>query len=422
MPPGRGVQCFGFVILSFLPVQNSRSYIFVALGLLTAFGPYVTDLYLPALPGQAAYFGTSAPMVQLGLTASMLGLAFGQLAIGPLSDRFGRKAPLMASLPVFTAVTVLSVYSPSIEAFVALRFVQGAAGAAGIVLSRSIAADLFSGRELVSAMGTIGAVQGVAPVTAPVIGALLVSVTDWRGVFWVLAGLGLALWLLAAPLRESLPPARRTRSRMRGVFAQLFAVLRNRPFGVLVAHQSFAGAVLFAYIAVSPFLFQELCGLSAIAYALCFAANSVGIGIGAAVAGRLGEPLAVFCRGSAALFACACLASCALVLAPSAWVLEPVFFCMLFCFGLVAPVSAGIAMNLERARAGAASAVLGAVGFISGAVVSPVVGLGNLAVSTAAVLSLCAAAACALAFAGRRRVRAAGVPGRGVPLDLGSGQ
>ena len=193
MPPGRGLQCFGFVILSFSPVQNSRSYIFVSLGLLTAFGPYVTDLYLPALPGQAAYFGTSAPMVQLGLTASMLGLAFGQLAIGPLSDRFGRKAPLMASLPVFTAVTVLSVYSPSIEAFVALRFVQGAAGAAGIVLSRSIAADLFSGRELVSAMGTIGAVQGVAPVTAPVIGALLVSVTDWRGVFWVLAGLGLEI-------------------------------------------------------------------------------------------------------------------------------------------------------------------------------------------------------------------------------------
>ena len=401
-------------------VRNSRSFVFLALGLLTAFGPYVTDLYLPALPGQAAYFGTTPSMVQLGLTASMLGLACGQLVVGPLSDRFGRKPMLLASLPAFSLVTAAAVFSPTIETFVLLRFAQGAAGSAGIVLSRSIAADLYSGRELISAMGTIGAVQGVAPVTAPVVGALLVAVTDWRGIFVVLALLGLALLLLALPLRESLPPERRTRSRLRSVFGELISVLGNRPFGILAAQQSFAGAVLFGYIAASPFVFQEAYGLSPLAYALCFAANSVGIAAGAAAAGRLGDPVELFFRGSFALFGFACLAAAAIAWGLPVWAAETSLFLMLFSFGLTEPVAAGIAMNLERGRAGAASAVLGAAGFVSGAVVSPLVGLGDLLSSTAAVLSVCSAVSLALAALGRQGLRQAGLARRGTPLRLDS--
>ena len=162
-------------------MKISRTYLLWTLGLLTAFGPYITDLYLSSLPEQVEYFGTTPALVQLGLTTSMAGLAVGQLVIGPLSDHLGRKKPLLVCLVLFIAITVISILSPNILTFITLRFFQGFAGASGIVLSRSIATDLFEGRELMKAMGTMGSVNGIAPVTAPIIGALLITVTDWRG-------------------------------------------------------------------------------------------------------------------------------------------------------------------------------------------------------------------------------------------------
>ena len=179
-------------------MKISRTYLLWTLGLLTAFGPYITDLYLSSLPEQVEYFGTTPALVQLGLTTSMAGLAVGQLVIGPLSDHLGRKKPLLVCLVLFIAITVISILSPNILTFITLRFFQGFAGASGIVLSRSIATDLFEGRELMKAMGTMGSVNGIAPVTAPIIGALLITVTDWRGIFVFLTLIGVALLALAA--------------------------------------------------------------------------------------------------------------------------------------------------------------------------------------------------------------------------------
>lgn len=150
--------------------RNSAFFLFVFLGMLTAFGPFVTDMYLPSLPAMADYFSAGASMVQLGLTFSMLGLAAGQILFGPLSDKYGRRKPLLWAMILFLLSTVGCVFAPNIESFVLLRLVQGVAGAGGIVISRSVAADKFKGRNLAKALAVIGAINGIAPVAAPVIG------------------------------------------------------------------------------------------------------------------------------------------------------------------------------------------------------------------------------------------------------------
>lgn len=184
-------------------------FLFILLGALTAFGPLVTDMYLPALPGMANYFSTTASMVQLGLTTSMIGLAVGQLIFGPLSDKFGRRPLLLASMLVFIVSTLLCIYSPNIETFIALRLLQGIAGAGGIVISRSVATDMFSGKELAKSMAIIGAINGVAPVAAPVLGGFFTDIIGWRGIFWILLGIGILLLMAVVRFRESLKPENR---------------------------------------------------------------------------------------------------------------------------------------------------------------------------------------------------------------------
>ena len=155
--------------------KNNRTFILIFLGMLTAFGPFVTDMYLPTLPSMADYFSTSASMVQLGLTASMIGLAIGQLVFGPLSDRYGRKKPLVTAMVLFLVATIGCIRCTDISQFIILRLVQGMAGAGGIVIVRSVASDMYTGRELAMMLAVIGAINGVAPVTAPVIGPLSCS-------------------------------------------------------------------------------------------------------------------------------------------------------------------------------------------------------------------------------------------------------
>lgn len=175
--------------------SNSQLFILVFLGILTAFGPFVTDMYLPTLPAMTDYFHTTSSQVQLGLTASMIGLAVGQLFFGPLSDKYGRRLPLIVAMCLFLLATLGCLYSRTIMQFVGWRVVQGMAGAGGIVISRSIAADKYSGRELAKMLAIIGAINGVAPVAAPVAGGGMAESVGWHGIFWVLFGLGILLLL-----------------------------------------------------------------------------------------------------------------------------------------------------------------------------------------------------------------------------------
>lgn len=177
--------------------ENSKVFLLILLGMLTAFGPFVTDMYLPSLPSMGEYFHTTSSMVQLGLTTSMIGLAVGQIFFGPLSDRYGRRLPLLVAMWLFIASTLLCLFAQNIEQFVAFRLLQGIAGAGGIVISRSVATDKFSGRELAKMLAVIGAINGVAPVAAPIAGGLLTDVIGWHGIFWILLGWVSFYWPVA---------------------------------------------------------------------------------------------------------------------------------------------------------------------------------------------------------------------------------
>ena len=354
--------------------RNNENYtfLFVTLGLLTAFGPFVTDFYLPALPALADYFRSSASMAQMSLTTGMFGLAVGQVFIGPISDRYGRRMPLLVSMAAFIVATALCIVAPNIYLFNLLRLFQGFTAAGGIVLARSIATDMYTGNELTRFIAMISAVNGVAPVVAPVVGGMLLDFTSWKGTFVLLLLVGAALAVLCSQVRESLPVARRS---ARGVLSFLAAYASSM-------------LVLFAYISASPFILQQGYGLSPLAFGLCFAANAVGIGVGCAVAGRFADSYrGLRIGGGASVFMAIVTAAALWMKAPIA-VVEPAFFLLMFAFGMIQPAGTSIVLDCERDNAGAASAALGASGFLMGGIVSPLVGIGDVFVACGAAVLL----------------------------------
>ena len=382
--------------------ENSKKFLFILLGMLTAFGPFVTDMYLPTLPSMTGDFQTSASMVQLGLTFSMLGLALGQLLFGPLSDKLGRRPPLIAAMGLYLVSTLACLLAPTIEIFVALRLLQGFAGAGGIVISRSIAADLFSGRELVKALAIVGAINGLAPVVAPVVGGSLAGLIGWRGIFGVLFGLGAVLTLACLNFRESLDKAQRARGHLQVAFAAFGKVIQNRRYLFYVLQLAAAQGILFGYIAASPFIIQQHYGFSPFAFSLVFALNALAIGGGAALSARfrrLENCVALSCAGM--LVGSALMAGVLLVGASIAW-FEGVLFATLLMMGMSFTASTALAMDTARAQAGTASALLGAGCFLVGSLVSPIVGLGDILTPTALTFVVCALLSSLFALLARR--------------------
>ena len=277
--------------------RNSRAFLIVFLAFLSAFGPFVTDFYLPTLPDQTADFGAPASMVQLGLSATMWGLAAGQLWIGPLSDVRGRRIPLAASLAVFSLATAGAVFAPDIETFIAMRFLEGLGASGAVVMSRSIAADLHTGRELAALMAVVGAIQGIAPVTAPMIGALIAEAAGWREIFMLLLAIGVSLTLVTLfVFRESLSKAR---ARLKGSVAASFAPLMRDPlFLAVTGQQFFSSGILFGHISASPFIFQTIFGLSPSAYGMVFGLLALSITAGAMASSRFSSPVSAMETGA----------------------------------------------------------------------------------------------------------------------------
>ena len=387
--------------------DNSKLVILILLGMLTAFGPFVTDMYLPSLPAMGEYFNTSSSMVQLGLTTSMIGLAVGQIFFGPLSDRYGRRIPLQVAMWLFIVSTVLCLFAQDIHQFVTFRLIQGIAGAGGIVIARSIATDKFSGKELAKMLAIIGAINGIAPVVAPIIGGIFTEAIGWQGIFGILLVLGMLLLAGCMRFRESLPAEKRLATKWADTFNSFKVVLRNKQYICYVLQLAFAQGVLFAYIASSPFIIQQHYGYSPFAFSVCFSINAIAIGGAAAFSVKFRRQENGTLIGCMGMLVFSILECAALSLGCSFWVYELLLLAVLFMMGMTFTTSTALAMECERTNAGTASALLGAVSFSFGGIVSPLVGIGNILVSTGIIFVICSV--CSLAgilFAlGRRRLK-----------------
>ena len=387
--------------------ENSEVFLLILLGMLTAFGPFVTDMYLPSLPSMGEYFSTSSSMIQLGLTTSMIGLAVGQIFFGPLSDRYGRRLPLLSGMWLFIVSTLLCLFSQTIEQFVAFRLLQGIAGAGGIVISRSVATDKYSGHELAKMLAVIGAINGVAPVAAPIVGGLLTDAIGWKGIFWVLFALGLVLLACCMRFRESLPVEKRSAEKWSDTFRSFGVVLRDKRYVCYVLQIAFAQGVLFANIASSPFIIQQHYGFSAFTFSLFFGINALAIGIAAALSVKFRRQESSTLAGCCGMVAAAVLQCWALMSDCSFWVYEGLMLVLLSSMGMTFTSSTALAMESQRENSGTASALLGALCFAAGGIVSPLVGLGNILSSTGVAFLVCACCSllCMLVALGRRRTR-----------------
>ena len=372
----------------------------VALALSGAIGPFATDTYLPALPLIVDEFEVSASTAQLTLTAFMVALAVGQLVIGPLSDRLGRRGLLIAGSVGTMAAAVACALAPSIWVLVLARVAQGFFGAAGIVLGKAIVVDVGRGPGVAKAFATLMAIQSVAPVIAPLFGGAVVPFGGWRGVFWLLAALSaVTLVGVIAAVPESLPVGDRRAGGLRSTLADMRAVASYGPFAARVTAFVFTFGVLFSYISASPFVYQDMVGLSPSAYAVAFTVNALGILAsslaGARLVGRF-APEKLLLTGMTGMVS-AIVYLVVVALSPAGTLaLAPVtvgFVLLTLSVGLAMPNAAALSMQATRGRSGSGSALLGAAQFGLAAVVSPLTGLAgpHSAIPMLLVMGTCAA-------------------------------
>lgn len=380
-------------------------YLMVFLGMLSAFGPFVTDMYLPVLPQMAEIFNCSASTAQFGLTMSLIGLAAGQLFFGPLSDKYGRKPILLASLILFSASTIIILFSPTMEWFNICRLFQGIGGAGGIVLSRSIATDYYSGRELAKTLAIIGAINGIAPVASPVIGGIVATITGWQGIFLVLLAIGAIIIVLCFVFRESHPEEKRDPAGIFTTFASFGKLLRLPYFNVYVLMYAFASAILFAYISSASFIIQNHYGYSPLIFSICFAINSVFIGIGSGLSIKIKDSSKAAFIGAGIVVAAGVLQLIIFNLFDAFPIYEALTLVMLTGVGYVFTASTTLTMTEGRAYIGAASALFGAAGFLFGGIISPLVGIGDILHSTSTAMLICAIIILILALVSTRRNR-----------------
>ncbi|WP_375769002.1 Bcr/CflA family multidrug efflux MFS transporter [Archangium gephyra] len=379
-----------------------RALLLFVLGTLTAFAPLSIDMYLPSLPSIQETLGTSASRVQLTLAAFMAGLGLGQFMYGPLSDRFGRKRPLLAGIVLYILASAACAFAPSIHWLIALRFLQALGGAAGAVIARAIVRDLYSGREVARVLSLLMLIMGAAPILAPLLGGQVLLFAGWRAIFGVLAVLGTVALVLSLVAIPGVPSHPRQPGTASSLGTNLRVLFTDRRFLTATFAGGFAQSGMFAYISGAPFVFMELLHVSPERFAWVFAVNAVGI-IGASqlnrrlLARRSPERIAV----SASLFMLL-MGAALLVLAVSGLgrlsTLAPALFLFISVIGFVTPNAAALALEEHGARAGVASAVLGSLQFAVSAAASACVGLLNdgSMLPMAAVMAVCAGGSCVM--------------------------
>ncbi|MDY2519463.1 multidrug effflux MFS transporter [Weissella cibaria] len=349
------------------------------LGVLSAFSPLAMDLYLSGLPALQQDLHTSTSLAQLTITASLLGLALGQVIIGPLSDRIGRRTPLLWGTILFGLSSATIVFAPNIWVLIILRLIQGLAGSTGIVLSLAVITDLFTGKTLTKQIAINQTINGVFPVLAPVFGGVIIAIADWQMTFWVLAVLGLILFvsvLLALP--ETLPAEKTQvtdRPSVVGGFAQLF---KQREFVLYALTQAFMTAALFAYISGSSFVLQKIFGMSVTTFGIVYAINGAGIALMSSLAGRWAVKFGEYCALRwfiRAGFLGGILLLITAFLPKSLWLILPPLFLVVATVGGIISLTTALGMQGQQQNAGSASALLGLARYALGGLMSPIVGL-----------------------------------------------
>jgi DHA1 family bicyclomycin/chloramphenicol resistance-like MFS transporter len=374
----------------------------VILGALSMFGPLSIDMYLPSLPTLSHDLSASASEAQFTLSACLIGLALGQIIAGPLSDALGRRRPLCIGVAAYAAASLLCAIAPSVTILNLLRLVQGLAGAAGIVIARAVVRDLYAGIDVARFFSLLMIVSGLAPILAPIIGGQILRFTSWRGVFITLAIIGFLLFLAAAlGLGETLPPDRRQRGGIGATLRTFRRLLMDRSFLGFALACGLGFAAMFAYISGSPFVLQDIYGVSPQVFSLIFGTNALGIMVAGQVNGRLvgrvspyrmlAIGLSATASGGIALLAVVALGGIGLVGVLLA------LFVVVASMGFVLPNSTTLALSNYPRAAGSASALLGVLQYVAGASAAPLVGVGGSQTALPMALVICALGVSALA-------------------------
>ncbi|MEW2594213.1 multidrug effflux MFS transporter [Micromonospora aurantiaca] len=352
----------------------------VLLGALTAIGPLSLDMYLPAFPAMTRDLGADQAGIQLSLTTCLIGLALGQLVTGPLSDRWGRRRPVLVGVVAYTVLALACAAAPNAPLLAAARFAQGVAGGMGVVVARAVVRDLYSGRDAAKYFSRLTLVFGVAPVAAPGVGSLVLRFGSWRAVFVALAVIGAVLAVaVALRLPETLPAERRSTGGLGATVRTMRSLLADRVYLGYALTQGFAFAGLFAYISGSSFVFQDVFGVSAAVFSVIFGVNALAlVAVGQANARLLDRftprRLLVTTLVVGLVTALGVLSG---ALAGSLAVTAVALFAFVGSLGMVMPNSTALALDAHARHAGTAAALMGGLQSVVGALAAPLVGLGG---------------------------------------------
>lgn len=365
------------------------------LGVLASISPLATDVYLPSFPEMSESLGASPSQVQLTLTTFLLGMALGQLVIGPYSDVIGRRLPLNVSIFVFVMTTILSAFTNSIWTLILLRFIQGFSGAGGVVLSRAIVRDLFTGYQVTKYMAILTIINSVITVLAPVIGGILLTFKDWRGIFIFLSILSIVMFFsVFFGIKETLLESERSHSGIKNTILNFGQLFKNKVFVGYVFTQGFIYGGFFAYLAGSPFVLQNLYGLSAQSFSISFAVNAAGVIVATLIASKLALrfteknvlqiTLIISLLSSIILFF-------TIFLNGALTIILITFFFIFSCLGVVGMLCNSLGMQSQKEYVGSASALLGLVPFIFGSITAPLVGIdgGQTALPMGMIILIC---------------------------------
>ncbi|WP_407271186.1 Bcr/CflA family efflux MFS transporter [Radiobacillus sp. PE A8.2] len=363
------------------PTGKQRLGLALLLGMLCALGPFNIDMYLPSLPQIADDFETHASFVQLSLTACLFGLAIGQIIVGPISDAVGRRKPILIFISLFALASLLCAFAPNIIVLVIARFLQGFTASAGIVLSRAVVRDVFNGKELTKFFALLMVINATGPMIAPISGGaiLLLPFATWHTIFMFLFLFGIIIvTIVAFKLKETLPESKRVPASIGQSIRTMGSLLKDRTFIGYAIVVGFVQGGTFAYVAGTPFVYQDIYNVSPQMFSILFGINGLAIISGSFLVGRLSGIIheRTLLRTGVIVSLCAntTLLVMTIIQGPIAMLVIPIFIHLL-SIGIILTSSFSLAMEHQSKRAGSASALLGMLPLLVGSMIAPLIGI-----------------------------------------------